>query len=479
MKLACTKKDAEQNRYVPPVLGNGDLSLQIDYRGGMRQERFCDMLPGIYRAGVRYDNYYMELVPFGWFEQTVAGCGEPEDWKQTFDPELALCEMHCEYNCGIRVDTEIFCHLEHNIIAIRKRISGGGEIDSRFAYTLNSKRMNVKVSGTFRLDYAIDTIGDPSGSIFLIPAGECEAHVIDNHTYELRTSERESTFFIAFGEEEAKVAKALGYDGLFESHRAAWNAFRNDSKINVPEGRLREVCRTAEYHLRISSTKWSIPVGIYPSHWQGRYFGFDEYFAFSGLLLSGHAKEAKKVPLFRHAILPFAMKRAYTYFGKTSSFARYQWETVETPLIEGAPQGFWLEHIFHMAHIGLETRKYYDVTGDRYIYGRIQIYGTEIPGQNEDDVPRYEYSYYLRYAKDGVEQKIGPFKKRRPGRYQPKLTGPLIQPGPDRLVRGHPLSGLRFPGLHFPGLRLFPALHRFQTGAGRSPPAPPPQRPRR
>lgn len=365
MKLACTKKDAEQNRYVPPVLGNGDLSLQIDYRGGMRQERFCDMLPGIYRAGVRYDNYYMELVPFGWFEQTVAGCGEPEDWKQTFDPELALCEMHCEYNCGIRVDTEIFCHLEHNIIATRKRISGGGEIDSRFAYTLNSKRMNVKVSGTFRLDYAIDTIGDPSGSIFLIPAGECEAHVIDNHTYELRTSERESTFFIAFGEEEAKVAKALGYDGLFESHRAAWNAFRNDSKINVPEGRLREVCRTAEYHLRISSTKWSIPVGIYPSHWQGRYFGFDEYFAFSGLLLSGHAKEAKKVPLFRHAILPFAMKRAYTYFGKTSSFARYQWETVETPLIEGAPQGFWLEHIFHMAHIGLETRKYYDVTGDR------------------------------------------------------------------------------------------------------------------
>lgn len=51
-----------------------------------------------------------------------------------------------------------------------------------------------------------------------------------------------------------------------------------------------------------------------------------------------------------------------------------------------------------------------NVTGDRYIYGRIQIYGTEIPGQSEDDVPRYEYSYYLRYAKDGVEQKIGPFK---------------------------------------------------------------------
>ena len=225
MKLTCTKKDAERNRYVPPVLGNGDLSLQIDYRGGMKQERFCDMLPGIYRAGFRYDNYYTELVPFGWFEQTVAGCGEPADWTQTFDPELALCETHCEYRSGIRVDTEIFCHLEHNIIAIRKRISGGEEIDSRFAYTLNSKRMEVKVSGAFRLDYTIDTIGDPSGSIFLIPAGKSEAHVIDNHTYELRTGERESTFFIAFGENEAKLAESLGYDGLIESHRATWKTF--------------------------------------------------------------------------------------------------------------------------------------------------------------------------------------------------------------------------------------------------------------
>ena len=365
MRLACTNRDAENKRYVPPPLGNGDLSFQIDFEGGMGQQEFCGMVPGIHRAGFRYDTYYSELVPFGYFEHTVAGCGKPTAWKQTLDPECGVCETCCNYRNGIRIESEVFCHLEHNIIAIRKRISGEGEIDSRFTYTLKARRMSVRISGAFRLDYAIDTVGEPAGSIFLLSPEKNETHVIDGHTFELRSSGRELTFFLAFGEAEAELAGTLGYEGLLKTHLAAWKAFRDDSKIRLPEGRLLEVCRTAEYHLRISSTKWSIPVGLFPTHWQGRYFGFDEYFAFSGLLLSGHAKEAKKVPLFRHSILPAAMKRAYTYFGKTSTFARYQWETVETPLIEGAPQGFWLEHIFHMAHIGLESRKYYDVTRDR------------------------------------------------------------------------------------------------------------------
>ena len=50
-----------------------------------------------------------------------------------------------------------------------------------------------------------------------------------------------------------------------------------------------------------------------------------------------------------------------------------------------------------------------NVTGDRYIYGRIQVRSTEISG-GEDEDPRYEYSYELHYTKDGEEQSIGPFK---------------------------------------------------------------------
>ena len=57
MRLACTNRDAENKRYVPPPLGNGDLSFQIDFEGGMGQQEFCGMVPGIHRAGFRYDTY--------------------------------------------------------------------------------------------------------------------------------------------------------------------------------------------------------------------------------------------------------------------------------------------------------------------------------------------------------------------------------------------------------------------------------------
>ena len=33
MRISATKADAEKRKYVPPPLGNGDLSLQIDYQG--------------------------------------------------------------------------------------------------------------------------------------------------------------------------------------------------------------------------------------------------------------------------------------------------------------------------------------------------------------------------------------------------------------------------------------------------------------
>ena len=50
-----------------------------------------------------------------------------------------------------------------------------------------------------------------------------------------------------------------------------------------------------------------------------------------------------------------------------------------------------------------------NVTGDRYIYGRIQTRVTEIPGETEEDTT-YEYSYELHYAKDGVDTVLGPYK---------------------------------------------------------------------
>ena len=72
-----------------------------------------------------------------------------------------------------------------------------------------------------------------------------------------------------------------------------------------------------------------------------------------GLLAAGHLSTAKKIPQFRFSHLDAAKARAYSYFGNKSPAARFVWETVEQPGIEGAPGGFWIEHIFHLAHIAL------------------------------------------------------------------------------------------------------------------------------
>ena len=83
MRIICTKDDTVYNPYVPLPIGNGDLSLQIDYEGAQRQEKFCDMTPGIRRAGYRYDSAVQPaprgFIPLGFFDQVIAGAGEPPE----------------------------------------------------------------------------------------------------------------------------------------------------------------------------------------------------------------------------------------------------------------------------------------------------------------------------------------------------------------------------------------------------------------
>lgn len=353
MKVICTKKDATKRKYVPFPLGNGDLCFLVDYKGSMTQREYSGgMIPGIHRAGFRYDCYHNGLVPFGYFEQTPEA--EPLDWTQSVNLDNGLCQTECIYEDGSKVLTDIFCHPVHGLIGIRKRFFGINRLGIR--YHLNSKRMTVKATSEFELAYEIDTIGDPAGNINFIGKGDFERSFGD-HSYELIFSKGEGVCYLAFDKTAKQLAIDSSFDVLVNSCETEWSKFWNASKIDVPDEKIRTVCRTAEYHLKISSTKWSIPIGIFPSHWSGRYFAFDEFFSCMGLLKSGHLAEAEKVVDFRHRILHSAKERSYSYFDDVADFATYQWETVETAKIEGAPQGFWIEHIFHMANIALESHE--------------------------------------------------------------------------------------------------------------------------
>ena len=67
MKITTNHLEAASRRYAPAALGNGDLSILLDYEGIQRQTEsgYGKLLAGIRRAGFRYDTQRGELISFG------------------------------------------------------------------------------------------------------------------------------------------------------------------------------------------------------------------------------------------------------------------------------------------------------------------------------------------------------------------------------------------------------------------------------
>ena len=365
MRISATKADAEKRKYVPPPLGNGDLSLQIDYQGMQYARRYCGMLPHIRRAGIRYDSAPFNFCPFGYFDQEINGAWEPDEWTQTLDLERGLVSTDCEYRrLKLNVHTDVFCHFEHNIIAIRKQLST--EQHFEFKYHLAAKRLKVRpeiCDAGLLLKTEFDAGSIRRENIYVTCAGaDLEASWTDG-CYSLAGTMTECIFFIAFGEEAQKLVRDSGFEELFRSHCEKWADYWRISFIDVPSEGIRKTWYTAQYHLKISSTKWSIPTGLFDSHWHGRFFGFDEYFIQQGLLSSGHVKEARKISEFRASILGSARFRATSGVSTDNGGAFYPWETLENGS-EGAPRGYWFEHIFHNVNIALGCCEVFQYTQD-------------------------------------------------------------------------------------------------------------------
>ena len=155
-----------------------------------------------------------------------------------------------------------------------------------------------------------------------------------------------------------------GPDGLLASHREAWAAYWNQSYVHLPDENLERMYRTAQYHLRANATKWSFPVGIFDTHWAGRYFGWDEMFCYQALASSNHLDIARRCPQFRFAGLPRALARN-RHYGKPGTYgARYPWEAMENGYEGAPPPGFWADHVFHMSNIALSAWMQYLYTND-------------------------------------------------------------------------------------------------------------------
>ena len=351
MPVSVTPDTLCSRRYAPAALGNGSLSVTLGPEGDQRPAEFCGMTPEIVRAGFRLDNRIGELVSFGSFR---FGGGLVKTWEQALDPENGIETSRIVYHDGSTLESECFCCFDRDILAIH--IRRDTEEEFHFEYELSGRRMTHGWNGKRDIQYMIDTMDGSSGVIRLF-ADQPACLRRKGNVYAMNVHAREFSIFLCFD-----CDAEADYETLRQETVAQWNAYHAEMHPLPLEGRLKELYMMCQYHLRVSSTEWAIPTGLYRSHWNGVYFGFDNYFTFMGLLRSDHAATAAKIPRFFASLLPVALGRLNAEFHRTGA-ARFAWETEEHGL-ECSPSGFWHDHIFQAGHYTLMCWELFRATGD-------------------------------------------------------------------------------------------------------------------
>jgi hypothetical protein len=382
--------------YVPPLISNGSLCMLIDYLGGQTQRSYVHMTPTIFWEGHRYGPPKDQLIPFGYFDADVSADGRklgvPATWSQTLDTASARVTCRNVYAGGLTIETEAFCPFSQDVVAVRKRVVAANpavrSVQLTFGYHFGSPRRVVCTpawnAAAQRAEFRFTADAhQPCDGLVAVFADRPVAGAVDGRNAALTADvaldggrPAEVTFFLVFEDslggkafvDRAAQAQtrllAQGFDGLFADHRKAWAAYWNESYVRLPDAKLARAYCTAQYHLRANATKWSFPVGVFNTHWAGRFFGWDEMFCYQALVSSNHRDIARRGPEFRRAGLKIALDRA-AHYGKPGLYgAHYPWETLEDGS-EATPPGFWLEHVFHMSNIALAAWFQYLYTDDR------------------------------------------------------------------------------------------------------------------
>jgi len=373
-------------KYFPPILGNGDLTFSVDCQGAVNHTaNFFGSVQGfegvIYRAGRRAIRNYKsdaDIISFGrlWFD---AG-SDVLDFDQELVTKEGIVNSICRYHNGDVIQTQALIHPELPIYCVKKTLITDKPVNCSWKYSLcgynaitNEAIREKKINGE-KLSFVID-----GNDVY---RGEVCLHLDAKHdisgdedivlSFEL-AKDKPVCLYLYIGDDldgcdysaqNAAISEkinSLGYDGLLLENKTAWLEYFNKNYVITNDTTLNSIYETALYHLKCYTTKWSIPVGLNNKLWHGRFFAFDEYYSFLGLLGANHAELAKRVPEFRLNIcLPSAILRQTSI---TDPQARFCWLTGEHGE-ELAKVGYWMDHVFHMAVIALGAYEYYEFTHD-------------------------------------------------------------------------------------------------------------------
>lgn len=368
--------DSASNRpdYAPVLVGNGDMAFAVNAEGTLGYEK-ADFpgiknfwSPYIFRAGHRtginlHKSINANLLTFGAFSFDAGS------ELVHFTQELLLPEGYqqslCNYADDSKLASRFFMHQDKNLYALEKYYEGQPKtVTYRFSYGRDhrfSALKNAQISpleNGVRLDYCFEGQDSYRGKLTIWLDQPCK----------IRTDPEGVTFTIALRDGmrfafyiSADDAPSANFETLLQENIALWQDYFSQGYVRTGNTKIDNSHLVALYHLKSITTKWSIPVGILDSYWDGKFFAFDEHYGYLGLLASNQTALAKRVPLFRRDIcLPNAIQRV-TKFCEPQ--ARFPWITTEYGF-ESARPGHWLDHVFHIPLIAIGAYEYFTYAGD-------------------------------------------------------------------------------------------------------------------
>lgn len=383
--------------YFPVMMGNGALSIYLDYCGRQGAEGAYDfkrrIVPDgcVWWEGRRYEGTpHAEgfntrsycLIPFGYMNDIINGeyAIEPSDWWQELDTDNFVMRSSATFEFG-NIDTEAYVHTDYNLISMTKTF--GGQVEYSFVYKMEKpggkpiKDFNYitrNIKNGIAIDYSVSGVREYKGEIRiffdrpmkfirngdqLVFGGKFEAGE------KLRISvlycdDYDCDDYIQFLHEKQEKLLACP-EAEFEAHCEKCRKYMAQSSISVSDEKINCAYKTAQYHLKALSSKWSIPMGICDACWHGRYFAFDEVFLVLGLLGSHRFDEVRKILEFRYNGLKAA---EYNVGNAAKKQACYSCTVLENGEPAHVVEAYWELHIFQNTSIAVNFWEYYLFTGD-------------------------------------------------------------------------------------------------------------------